>query len=102
MSKDKFFNIVNNAITSWDFRGQTEEQVYNGMLESITQDGIKIEGITPPSQIAADKLKADKKSETSSDSDSDSDSIKKKKVPKKKSTKKMGKLPQKNIKKQKE
>jgi len=50
MSQEEFYSKVDNAIASWDFAWETEEQIYNWMLDSITSDWINIEWIefTPP------------------------------------------------------
>jgi len=53
MSQEDFYTTVDNAIASGDFPNMWEEEIYNGMLEAITSDWIKIEWIdfTPPEVI---------------------------------------------------
>jgi len=59
MSKEDFFSIVDNAVKSWDFEWQTQRQIYDGMLKSVTQDWLTItwinQEIEEVSEILEDK-----------------------------------------------
>lgn len=55
MTQDEFYNIVDNAIASWDFQWQSQEEVYNGMLKSVTQDWFKIAWIEMTPEVKTNK-----------------------------------------------
>jgi len=45
MSTDEFYDIINNAIGSWDYADTSDEEVYYGMMQSMYMDWVNVDWI---------------------------------------------------------
>ena len=54
MTQEEFFGIVDGAIASWDFEWQSQEEIYNWMLKSVSQDWFKIAWIEYTPEVEED------------------------------------------------